>query len=229
MIQNPYNPLLIKIKNWINYEEKKPQIAYFSNPETHDLFRKENDTDCILTNGNLLADTIFSLWLPFRFTLVHLNSYKKLNKYGNINNKISFLKAISSPDILEELLPLDNDCVRKLITLFELGQQRCNVMILRDRRIQSRGFAPYYDYMPWFLYECFDNGEFSKYFDNDNAILIHWIKNQKLNMFFEGEIIKDNIKDLAGNGNVKNGIPNDICILLDNYISILQIRKNELD
>lgn len=118
-----------------------------------------------------------------------------------------------------------------LIELFKLGQELCNVMILPDRSINSeRGKKPYYDYMPYFLLECFDGGNFSKYFSNDNEKLKKWIVEQKLEMFFdEGEISKNKIKDLAGNGDIKNnGGTEYIKTVLKNYITILKCRKDLL-
>lgn len=229
MVSKYYEPIIKKLVAWVDYEEKRPKSDYFKNRQEHDNFRKRNDLDCILTNGNLNADEIFSLWLPLRFSLVRINGYKKLNKYGDINKKIIFCKAISSEKILKQLLPENNEIVKKLLELFELGQKRCNVMILKERSMQSRGSEPYYDYMPYFLYECFDNGVFSQYFNRDNSDLIKWINDQKLNMFFSEEITRENIKDLSGSGNVKSGIPEDINILLGNYISILKQREEYLN
>ena len=59
--------------SWIEYEENKPKTKYDEDSENHDKFRSEHDLDCVLRNGNLHADTIFSLWLPLRFALVRLH------------------------------------------------------------------------------------------------------------------------------------------------------------
>lgn len=224
MTPNSYEPIINKIRAWINYDKNRPKSDYVTNRKEHDEFRRKNDLDCVLTNGNLNADTILSLWLPLRLSLVRINGYDKLNKYGDINNKISFLKKILSEEVLEQVLPQNNETVKKLLELFELGQKRCNVMILKERSMQSRGLKPYYDYMPYFLYECFDNGNFSQYF-HGNKELLEWISDEKLNVFFVGNITKENIRDLSESGNVKNGLPKDINNLLDNYITILKTRE----
>lgn len=91
-----------KINEWIWYEENQVKEKYYINPKINDQFRQQYDLDCILTNGNLLADTIFSLWLPLRFALVRINGYKKLNKYGRVEKKASFLKQIVKDNILDE-------------------------------------------------------------------------------------------------------------------------------
>ena len=215
-----------KINSWLCYEKARPKTAYSADPSAHDEFRRNNNLDCVLTNGDLCADTIFSLWIPLRFALVRLNGYGKLNRYGNINDKASFLSAISDDIILRFLLPEDDDTVILLERLFELGQERCNVMILRDRGMQSRGFAPYYDYMPHFLNDCFV-GAFSRYF-RGNDDLRRWIDEQRLKMFFGGEVARENILDLSGSGDIKNGVPEDLGFMLKNYISILEERKKLL-
>ena len=48
-------------------------------------------------------------------------------------------------------------------------------------------------------------------------------------MFFkEDRIEKDTIKDLAGTGDITKGVPQDMNLLLDNYIGILEQRKRRL-
>ena len=222
-----YKPINLKIQAWIDYELNKPKGNYNTHKQEHDEYRQKNDLDCILTDGNLCADTIFSLWLPLRFVLVRINDYKTLSQYGDINNKVEFLKAISGH--IPELLPLESTVVLKLIRLFDLGQKRCNVMILKDRRMQRRGDKPYYDYMPYFLSECFEDGDFSSYFTSGDQELKEWIQEEKLEMFFkEDRIEKDTIKDLAGTGDITKGVPQDMNLLLDNYIGILEQRKRRL-
>lgn len=103
--------------------------------------------------------------------------------------------------------------------------KRCNVMILKDRSMQRRGDKPYYDYMPYFLSECFENGDFSFYFTGGDEELKEWIREENLEMFFKDRIEKEAIKDLAGTGNIKKGVPQDMNFLLDNYIAILEQRE----
>lgn len=119
-----YKPITEKIQAWINYELNKPKGDYETHKQEHNTYRQKNDLDCILTDGNLCADTIFSLWLPLRFVLVRINDYKVLNQYGDINNKykkVDFLKAIVGN--IPQLLPLESGVVMKLIRLFDLDQK----------------------------------------------------------------------------------------------------------
>lgn len=50
-------------------------------------------------------------------------------------------------------------------------------------------------------------------------------KTERLDCFFEGTICRESIIDLAGTGDVKNGLPDDLNILLRNYIHILMKRQ----
>ena len=226
-------PIRRKIESWIWYEENMPKSNYWGNQPEHDAFRRKYDLDCVLTNGNLYADTLFSLWRPFRFTLVRMHGYDVLKKYGNINQKINFVRAIMEGDNLEKLLPNKEPIVKKLSYLFELGQGRENVFILPDRSLNTeRAQAPFWDYMPAFLAESFAGGAFSKYWSGEEQYK-KWLIEQDLIVFFEGVLVSENIKDLSGSGDVRNGLPPDgieaMERMIDNYIEILELRKTLLN
>lgn len=75
----------------------------------------------------------------------------------------------------------------------------------------------------------FEDGNFSSYFTSGDEELKEWIQEEKLEMFFkEDKIEKDTIKDLAGTGDIKRGVPQDMNSLLDNYIGILEQRERRL-
>lgn len=223
-----YRPIIKKLDNWITYMETAPKgIPYNENRELFDEHRKTHDLDCILTGGNLYADTIFSLWTPLKSVIYCLGKksndvYKALGlKSGDtIYKKIDMLKKIK--ENIETVLPKDEPETNLLSRLFDLGQERCNVMILPNRNMNSkRGERPYNDYMPYFLSECFEGGAFASYFENDEDF-IKWIQREKLQRFFEdGDIKPEKIKDLNGSGDVKNPYTTDIMLYLDNYIKIL--------
>lgn len=221
-----YDPIYKKIESWIAYEKAKPKSSYNSNRKEHDEFRKNNDLDCILRGGNLNADTIFSLWIPLRFSIVNLNTYKDIERITGrkVDKNIYFLESLISNGNLEKLLPKEKNTTVLLSKLFSLGQKIENTMIFPDRKLQERGSAPYYDYMPYFLFECFKGGYFCDYF-RLNEELIDWIKREHLECFFDGAICQENIIDLANTGNLKNGVPTNIDVILTNYVQILKDRK----
>lgn len=219
-----YKPILEQIYDWHTYEINCPKTKYETDRKCHDDFRSKNDLDCILCNGELKADIIFSLWIPLRFTLVRLNDYQELNRIFTEVKKIPVCeKIVEQPDIIKSLLPYENNTVLLLSELFALGRTRANVMLLKERWHQNRGNEPYWDYMPYYLFECFEGGYFSSAFSSD-AELKNWIEREHLNNFFNKEIDRNSIKDLAGNGNIKYGVPKDMDYLLNNYIEILKER-----
>ena len=190
---------------------------------------KEKIQQWISCQESETAHTIFPLWRPLRFTLARINGYPKLNKIGNLDDEISFLNALSKYD-LESFLPTNKTVVIKLARLFELGMTEANFMSLpdikgRESLNELRNQAPFYGYMPYFLYECFDGGNFAQYFEHE-AAFVEWIKEQHLEMFFEEEgISRDTIKDLSGMMDYRKSIPLDMELMLDNYIAILEKRK----
>ena len=222
-----YRPIIQKISSWIEYEENKPKTKYDEDAENHDKFRSEHDLDCVLRNGNLHADTIFSLWLPLRFALVRLSGYDKIKEVTGLDleQSVPFWKALIRNGNLKTLLPIKNETTRLLYELFYYGQKIENTMLLPERWLQSRGGKPYYDYMPYFLYECFKGGNFHKAFGSDEEVC-KWIREENLECFFDGTVCKENIIDLACTGDVKKGIPDDLNYMLRSYISILQKRAN---
>jgi hypothetical protein len=224
-----YDPIRTKLQSWMDYMKNEPTCPYRGNEELHDRYRAENDLDCVLTNGNLCADTIFSLWMPLRQVLTSVNDKAYIEEYLGLplGKNIPFLEALEKPENLEHLLPENDERVVLLSRLFALGQTRANVMILPFRQMNSaRGWAPYYDYMPYFLVECFENGAFSKYFDHDEEKLKKWIEQEQLTPFFQGSVQKDHIKDLALTGDVRKNRPvENISMMLENYIDILEQRR----
>lgn len=223
-----YRPIIEEIASWIKYKEDEPKTDYKTDAENHDKYRATHDLDCILRDGNLNADTIFSLWVPLRFALVRISGYAKIKEITglDLNKNVQFLKALIQNGNLQKLLP-KNKTTGLLSELFYLGRQIENTMILPERWLQSRGCKPYYDYMPYFLFECFSGGDFHKAF-KDDADVREWVESEKLECFFDGTICKKNIIDLAGTGNVKNGVPDDLDYMLKSYISMLQKRKNKI-
>ena len=218
-----YSPIKAKLKYWIDFSGST------------DEYRKKHDQDCILTDGNLFADTLFSLWLPLRYTLNHFDcdEWKEWKAYElkELKPKRMNLKSHNEclnnlHDNIEIFLP-DSELSNLLSKLFSIGVTRSNVIILPYRKWNSlRGSAPYYDYFPHFLYDLFGT-------DNKHYIkaLEQWIKEERLEMFFtDGITEQSKIKDLIGNGNVTSHKPNKMNLerLFSNYLYILNERSKYL-
>lgn len=211
-----------------DYKHIKDEIRYWKdyNPKAK---REITDRDCILNDGNLYADTLISLWTPLKLTLQYYDT-PKWQKYS----KISEESLKNDHAFLNNLLENFNDyfdsakdnlfLLDKLEELMEIGQQKCNTIILPYRRWNTlKGRYPYQDYMPYFLYDMLKTED--KAFKD---AVIDWIKRQKLEMFFDGSIEKENLKDLANDGSVTRRPANrysDLPALICNYIDILNQRK----
>jgi hypothetical protein len=233
-----FEPICTKLREWISYNENKPCSAYRENPAEHDDYRKTHDRDCVLTDGNLCADTIFSLWLPLRSTIRRINSPEVIEQVGNIQDKISFSRSLLRDGNLEKLLPPELPITHTLSELFHYGLGRENVMLLPQRYLNSaRGKKPYWDYMPRFLYEIFPQGDFYSAFKEKGAVTA-WIYSQHLEMLFYGEnVTRENIRDLAESGSVCcNLAPSSEDYqksldfqekMLRNYVEILKKRKEQ--
>lgn len=224
-----YEPIRKKVEEWIWYDDNQPKGNYFANKKEHDEFRSLHDRDCVLTGGELKADTLFSLWTPLRNTIVRINEMEKIQAVGNINSKYKFLRELIKEDNIEKLLPEKEDIVKKLSILFDLGLGRENVFLLPDRQLNcARARKPYCDYVPVFLLESFQGGVFAHYWNTPEDYL-QWIQKEHLEMFFDGEVSSETIKDLSGAGDVHIPFaPEGVQAMermLDNYISVLKERK----
>ena len=195
-----YEPIKMKIREWLAYDINEPKVPYSGNEKLFDEFRSNNDRDCVLTNGNLHADTMFSLWTPLKNAILRINSTDEIAAVGNINSKYAFLPALSKGDNLEKLLPEHMAITSKLSKLFELGLGVENVFLLPERNLNcARARRPYCDYMPVFLLESFPCGEFAYAWQNIEDY-VSWVRKEKLHVFFDGEILPENVKDLSETG-----------------------------
>lgn len=219
-----YEPIRKKIEEWIDYDTHKPAVPYRGNEKVHDEYRRWHDRDCILTGGDLNADTMFSLWRPLANTIIRLHGKGVIQ-----GGKYKFIHKLVTEDNMEKLLSVEQPIVEKLSLLFELGMGRENIFLLPDRKLNLvRGQKPYEDYMPVFLLESFGGGVFAHYWQNEEDY-IQWIKREHLEMFFDGDIAPRNIKDLSGAGNIRKSFAPDgiqpMEHMIDNYIGILQERR----
>lgn len=208
------------------------KLAYWRDYNgTGDEYRRTHDLDCVLTGGNLNADTIISLWLPLRYTMNHFDKprwqrwrdfeYAELRPSRRLKDHSPFLD-----DMIENLdlfLDLEDELTQKLLLLFDLGQKRCNVMLLPKRSWNSLRGGKHYEYLPSFLFDLFSYAQ-------DEKALQSWLHKESLEPFFANEILSQkSILDLAGTGSPCRHNPRDIQLdrLLDNYIAILR-RRAEL-
>ncbi|RTR28112.1 hypothetical protein EKG37_17565 [Robertmurraya yapensis] len=186
------NPIINYLNYWILGKENRQRY-------NQDKWRKKYDLDVIWLEGDLNADTIFSLWMPLKMCLQCLNPdiFEKSGPMRKpLKNQYWFKKIIEE---IDTYLPPSDDLVKELYKFAELASTKANVMRLPARRMQVRGIK-YFDQMPKTLYECFKDGNFTKYFNYNDEEVMEWIKEEKLKVFFEGNTISNHtIKPLIGN------------------------------
>ncbi len=224
MSNRMYEPIRKKIEEWIDYDVHKPDLPYRGNETLHNEYRRWHDRDCVLTGGNLNADTMFSLWRPLANTIIRLNDKDVIQ-----DGKYKFIRELIKHDTMERLLPAEQPIVQKLSILFELGMGRENVFLLPAKKLNLiRGRWPYEDYMPVFLLESFKDGAFAQYWQSEEDY-IQWIMREHMEVFFDGDIAPKNIRDLSGAGDLRKSLaPNGIEgmeHMIDNYIEILKERR----
>lgn len=80
------------------------------------------------------------------------------------------------------------------------------VFLLPERQLNcARARKPYYDYVPVMLLEAFPGGAFSSYWDSPEAYL-RWIDEEHMEVFFDGGISPEHIRDLSGSGDVHDSL-----------------------
>jgi len=185
--------------------------------------RTKNDLDCLYLKGDLCADTIFSVWTPLKFVLDCLNpdeKFYKKDKYGNDPHR--FLKKIKCN--IDIYLPRKEKVVEEMYYFAKLAETRANVMRWPVQGINNKRYDDY-DQMPPTLYNCFSNGKYSNYFDNNDLKVVDWSKNEKLEMFFLDDIIsKETIKPL-----ITSMKANEIKWLLNKDEIIEMLKKINID
>lgn len=226
---NVYLPLVKRFEAEMLYVKHMPNSFRLKSE-----YRSKYDLDCQHLKGDLNADMIFSLWLPLRYVLFSLNGKKMYKLTADSFTKKNLTEIYNNLICnIDEYLPYENELVIKLSKFYSLAMGRENVMRLPDRALNSkRGMGPYYDYIPYFLEQSFEGGDFSSSFENNNTIFVEWIKKEKLELLFKENMVdKKNILDLAGSNDLhsvvnKNNI--NVNFLLDSYINVLEKRKKLL-
>ena len=111
-----------------------------------------------------------------------------------LKSSSSFYDAILQDDIYDRCFPKDNEIVKRLNILAELASTNYNVMAIPKGRFNSRRYSCSNDQIILTLHHCF-KGSLNKYFKNDDEI-VKWVKSQRLQICFDGEIKYENIVGL---------------------------------
>ncbi len=170
----------------LNYKERSEY------ERVYDEWRISNDLDVIHLNGDLNADTIFSVWMPLKMCLQSAPTYPYCEQG---NDEKPYKGKPYLPNIIKNIdkyLPYNE--WKELYKFASLASTKANVMKLPDSGMQNRGKL-YFDQMPKTLYECFEEGIYAEYFKKIE--ITTWVRKQNLIMFFENEeFSRQNIKPL---------------------------------
>ena len=181
------------LKNFCLYWMKG--IACRKDYATYDEWRKENDLDCMYFDGDMRADTLMSAWSPIKWVADFLNQEngKKFYKPTSKNNfDISDLKLLAEDR--DAFLPAKHELVKILDEFLELAEQRCNFILLPDRKMNSARYKSFvngkevwfFDEVPAMLYHIFDKDSLGRYF-SDNESVKNWLTDQHLTMGFQND------------------------------------------
>ena len=83
-----------------------------------DEYRRTHDLDCILTDGNLFADTLFSLWLPLRYVLNYCGTaqWEKYRRMKDLKNNDAFLNDLKNNKVVRKSKNLERNRKHEKIT-----------------------------------------------------------------------------------------------------------------
>jgi hypothetical protein len=207
------------------FNKKYEELAYKEQNKYHEAYnewRKKYDLDVIHLNGDLCADTIFSIWMPLKMCL-QISATYPYSEHGN--NEKPYKSNPYLPNIIKNIdtyLPYNE--WEELYKFVSIALTEANVMKLPEEKMQKRG--KFYDQMPKTLYECFEGGIFNGCFKD--VQVEEWVSQQNLTMFFENNISRENIKPLISRMRasefewLKNR--EEIKEMLTNYNVILDMR-----
>ncbi len=186
--------------------------------------RAKNDLDCLYLNGNLNADTIFSVWTPLKMVLEVLNPNRKFTKkdIADIyNNQNQYLNP-------------DYSIVKNFNEFAKYAETKANTMKLPNRKMNNNRYCSFRDQMPPTLYNCFEGGKYCTYFD-EKYPLNKWIEDEHLQFFFTNidYSSKNNLIPIIS-GRLSDQIYyfhtlKEIEEMITNYTQILQARLDEID
>lgn len=193
--------------------------------DSYYFYRNENNLKTN-TEKKLFAirgDTMISFFTPYKMAIKR--------KIGLVYNK--------DLDCLNELIRKKDeagykDVNREFERFINLYHSRGNLLLLPERvnNIQARmnpdRYACSEDRIDKSLYECFPGGKLSKYFENKIGKVQEWVKEEHLEMLFEGEIVRENIikfTSLDIGKYYKDMSAEDIYDFIDKMVGIIEERN----
>lgn len=167
-----------------------------------DEWRKENDLDCLYFNGDLRADTLMSAWTLVKWVADFFNKENGMKFYKKAKDKEDkyyYIRLLAEDR--DKYLPPEHFLTMLLNDFLELAEQRCNYILLPDRRMNPERYKLsangenlwLFDEVPATLFHIFQPDTLGKYFNGD-ITAEEWIKREHLEMgFYKRKISQDNV------------------------------------
>ncbi len=170
-----------------------------------DEWRAENDLDCLYFDGDMRADTLMSAWTPIKWVADCINSkdglkFYKQNRSSDPNRDLRLLAEKT-----DKYLPPEHRLVKLLNRFLILAEQRCNFIMLPDRKMNQARYKIKIknrevwlcDEVPATLSHVFDRDSLGRFFLDERGevskeFVKRWIEREHLEMGFEGCKIDEN-------------------------------------
>ncbi len=212
-----------------------------------DEWRSRNDLDCLYFDGDLRADTLMSAWTPIKWVADCLNKdtgkrfYKKSKNSADPFHDLRLLA-----DDRDAYLPPRHELVRLLDRFLSLAEERCNFILLPDRRMNTARYSMslhgekiwLFDEVPATLSQIFHEDSLGQFFDAPDSVnttnrAVDWVRREHLEMgFADGVIDKIHVLPLFSGDDPQNGKwladESEIREALDYMIRFLESRKEAL-
>ena len=205
-----------------------------ANQNKKDEIRLQHDADAKYFKGlgyddatALRGDVIISFWTIYQ-TLLKNEARWRVYK---TQKSLTALKAQieKQGDYYAKICEVN----KMLSELSKVCYERCNYMLLPNgaRAMNNQRYQFVEDRIDATVFQCFGKGVLAKFFTSDDDV-IAWVKSQKLNMLFDGEICAENIKWLTTNSQrpilISEMDTKELMQYVGNVIEFLRNREAEL-
>jgi len=231
------------LKEYLSWEEKKENIKYetlsitaknrlrikYDKDASYYKTQTNPDTGVIFADEEVLfADTIASFWTPYK-TLLKLEAewdvYKTAGSLGALLRQIN---ASWNNEYTSKIKEVNKQIEKFADACYTKG----NYMLLPKRAMNIQRYRVAEDRIDRTLYESFDKGLLSGFFEN-NEKLLEWVDKEKLAVLFkDGVKSKDNICWLVEKNNfqmISEMRANEVYDYLENVTTFIIERTRLID
>lgn len=192
------NYVLTILEDYLAWEKLKQKKAYnrLSYKEKDEL-RLEYDSDAkyyyemvgLPKEKALYADTIISFWTLYSSLLKVEAGWKVFKTSKSLEKLIAMIKTNRRNDFTKKIRQVNSNIEEFAKICYTKG----NYMLLPERKMNNQRYDVTEDRIDLTLYECFENGGLSKFFEDENK-LKNWIDKQNFrSIFIDNDICREKI------------------------------------